>query len=95
MARADAEAGAKVTANLKHEPVSLEPATWFLLRHMDGKRDQSELTAALVEEFRESRIFLYEDGKSVSSSPEAAVSFVQQNAVHLIEGLARAALLEA
>lgn len=95
MARADAEAGAKVTANLKHEPVSLEPATWFLLRHMDGKHDQSELTAALVEEFREGRIFLYEDGKGVSSSPEAAMTFVQQNAVHLFEGLARAALLVA
>jgi methyltransferase-like protein/trans-aconitate methyltransferase len=95
MARADAEAGAKVTANLKHEPVLLEPATWFLLRHMDGKHDQSELTAALVEEFREGRIFLYEDGKGVSSSPEAAMIFVQQNAVHLFEGLARAALLVA
>ncbi len=93
MAKADAEASAKVTANLKHEPVSLEPATWFLLRHMDGKHDQSELTAALVDEFREGRIFLYEDGKVVSST-EAAVSFVQQNAVHLIDGLARAALLE-
>jgi methyltransferase-like protein len=93
MAKVDAEAGAKFTANLKHEPVSLEPATCFLLRHMDGQHDQNELITALVEEFRCGRIILYEDGKT-ASTPEAAVSFVQQNASDLIDSLAKGALLE-
>ena len=93
MAKADAEAGAKFTANMKHEPVSLEPATCFLLRHMDGQHDQNELITALVEEFRCGRIILYEDGKT-ASTPEAAVSFVLQNATELIDSLAKGALLE-
>ena len=93
MAKADAEAGANVTANLKHEPVSLEPATCFLLRHMDGEHDQNDLISILVEEFRCGRIILYEDGKTASTS-EAAVSFVQQNAADLIDSLAKGALLE-
>ena len=93
MAKADAEAGANVTTNLKHEPVSLEPATCFLLRHMDGEHDQSELIATLIEEFRCGRIILYEDGKT-ASTPEEAVSFVRQNAADLIDSLAKGALLE-
>ncbi len=93
MAKVDAEAGAKFTANLKHEPVSLEPATCFLLRHMDGEHDQNDLINTLVEEFRCGRIILYEDGKT-ASTPEAAVSFVQQNAAELIDSLAKGALLE-
>jgi methyltransferase-like protein len=93
MAKADAEAGANVTANLNHEPVSLEPATRFLLRHMDGEHNQNDLISILVEEFRCGRIILYEDGKT-ASTPEAAVSFVQQNAADLIDSLAKRALLE-
>ncbi len=93
MAKADAVAGANFTANLKHEPVSLEPATCFLLRHMDGEHHQSELIATLVEEFRCGRMMLYEDGKT-ASTPLAAVSFVQQNAADFIDSMAKGALLE-
>jgi len=93
VARVDAEACASVTTSLKHEPIALEPATWFLLRHMDGTREQSQLVAALVEDIRQGRIVFYEDGKEASST-EKAVAFVEQNAVHVIDGLAMAALLE-
>ncbi len=94
IARADAADHAAFTTNPKHEAIALEPATWFLLHHMDGTRTQSELITDLAAEVRDGRITLYEDGKEVSSI-EKAVSFVEQHAVHLIDGLAKAGLLEA
>jgi hypothetical protein len=93
LAREDAAEGRKSTTNLRHETVTLDPATLVLLPAMDGSLDRSALACRLAAEALSGRIAFSRDGKAVTESEEIG-EVVEEHLTAILEGLANAALLE-
>ena len=75
MARAEAASIANFTTHLKHEPVSLKPATCFLLCIIDGTRTQGDLKEGLAEQSRVGQLIFYKNDNP-TPTPEAVLPFV-------------------
>lgn len=93
LARADAAAGSNSTTNMRHEPVTLDPATRALLPAVDGTRDHAALAAVLAEAVLSGGIGFSRDGKPVSDSGEVR-RIAGDHLPTALSALANACLLE-
>jgi methyltransferase-like protein/2-polyprenyl-3-methyl-5-hydroxy-6-metoxy-1,4-benzoquinol methylase len=93
LARADAAEGGQSTTNLRHETVTLDPATRVLLPAMDGSLDRPALARRLAAEALAGGIAFTRDGNAVSGA-QAILEVAQEHLATLIEGMANAGLLQ-
>lgn len=92
--RIDAGRGEVSTANLRHERVTLDPASRAILPVMDGTQDRAALAAQLVREAKAGRIAFNENGQPVTD-PAALERLAAASVDQLLTGIASAGLLEA
>ena len=93
LARADAASGAGLTTNLRHEPITLDPAAKAVLPAMDGARDRAALAGVLAAEARAGRLQFNRDGAPVRD-PEAIDALAGGHIAAVLAGIARAGLIE-
>ncbi|MEO7692276.1 MAG: methyltransferase regulatory domain-containing protein [Sphingomonas sp.] len=92
IARADAAAGAQATTNLRHEPMTLDPAARALLPVMDGSLDHAGLAERLATEALAGRIGFTRDGQALAGA-EAICQVVEEHLPGLLKGIENAGLL--
>jgi methyltransferase-like protein/SAM-dependent methyltransferase len=92
LARADAGDGSGYTTNLRHEQVTLDPATQVLLPLADGTRDHAALAAGLAEAALAGRIGFTRHGEQVRDG-DAIREVSAEHLPVLIAGLASACLI--
>jgi SAM-dependent methyltransferase len=93
LARADAVEGGLSTTNLRHETVTLDPATRVLLPAMDGSLDRPALARRLAAEAVAGRIAFTRNGETVSDA-EVIRQVATEHLTTLLEGMANAGLLQ-
>lgn len=93
LARADAAEEHQSTTNLRHETVTLDPATRVLLPAMDGSLDRSALARHLAAEAMAGRIAFTRNGETVAGA-EAIAKVAEEHLATLLEGTAQAGLLQ-
>lgn len=93
LARADAAEGGQTTTNLRHETVTLDPATRVLLPAMDGSLNRSGLARHLAAEAIAGRIAFTQDGHTVVGA-EAITKVAWEHLTTLLDGMANAGLLQ-
>lgn len=89
----DAELASPFTTNMRHESVTLDAASRFILLGMNGHKSSAELTASLVEEGRTGRILFTQEGQQAATL-EINAQIAEKHAALVISHLAHAALLE-
>jgi methyltransferase-like protein len=95
LARLQAGQGYKVT-NLRGELVTLDEIHRQTLRHLDGRRDLSQLTEGLLDSMRRGDIVLHRDAdKSVVTDETEMRALLAPALRQVLENLARRALLAA
>ena len=94
IARADAAEGSASTTNLRHEPVTLDPATRALLPAMDGSLDRTALAERLAAEALAGRIGFTRDGQAITGA-DAIREVAAEHLAAILAGVARAGLIEA
>lgn len=92
-ARADAAAGAKGTANLKHEFVLLDPVAIVLLPHIDGTNNRMRLRRQLVRAVEGGRIQIKDNQIGMPLQGEALEKAAGDHVELCLAGLAQNALL--
>jgi hypothetical protein len=94
IARADAAAGWKATANLRHETVPFDLVTAELVPHLDGNHTRAMLADVLMNATRAGRIGLQDPTTKQILSGAALATAAARHVDHAIERLAASALLE-
>jgi methyltransferase-like protein len=93
LARADAAAGAEITANWAHEAVAIDPVASVLLPAMDGKTDRKALEQLLCVAAMAGRLNLGENGAPLTD-PAKLRSTVRDLLPKALIGIADAGLID-
>ena len=93
MARRDAAAESPYTTNLRHESVSLDLPTQYLLQAMTGEYTVVELIASLENEIATGQMVFHEDDSELMPK-DKAIKLVRERAPGVLQGLVLSGLIE-
>jgi hypothetical protein len=94
LVRSDVEAGAATTTNLRHEPLSIDPAARIALPMLDGETGRKAIIAKLLKEAKAGKLTYSKQGAEITDASELK-SVVEEHLEGMLANLAAAALLEA
>jgi methyltransferase-like protein len=94
LVRSDVEAGAATTTNLRHEPLSIDPAARIALPMLDGETSRKAIITKLIKEAKAGKITYAKDGAEITDPAKLKV-VVEEHLEGMLTNLAAAALLEA
>ncbi|MCX2934306.1 class I SAM-dependent methyltransferase [Mycobacterium sp. CVI_P3] len=93
LTRLDAQSGASLTTNLRHEPVGIEPIDRLLLAQLDGSHDRAALCEVVLSAVRSGSIAIQRGEQAVVDEDERRRGAMATVAM-ILRALASRALLE-